>query len=251
MRWWRLTIFFVLVAALLSLSMSVLDWRMTQWSITTVGDFFSPFLAPDFSLDFLQRVANGALETLAMAAIATLISAVLAALLAFAADSGNRFFYFVLFNGLRTIPELLFASILVLVVGLGSTAGVLALTLHTTGVLGRLFASALQNSERDHGNALRLAGASAWTVFLFGFFPTVKTQWLSYTLYRSEMNIRAAAVLGLVGAGGLGQQLYFSLSLFQYHKAATLILATIVLVIAAETLSRYLRRNRFSNAQVD
>jgi len=247
----RAVIFIALISTLIGFSIATLDWRMMVWSMPSLTDFFAPFLAPDSSPKFLRVVGHLALQTLAMAALATVVSAVLAAVLAFAADSGLRWAYMLVFNVLRTIPELLFASLLVLLVGLGPTAGVLALTLHTTGVLARLFVSALQNSNRDSATALHLAGASHAQVFLFGLLPAVKTQWLSYTLYRSEMNIRAAAVLGLVGAGGLGQQLHLTLSLFQYHKASTLILATMLLVIFAETLSRYLRRNRFSQAQVD
>ncbi len=247
----RLVLFLLVLIALLAFSVMTLDFRLMSWSLTSMGEFFAPFLAPDLSPDFLRTVAQAAWQTVAMAVVATVVSAGFAMLLAYVADRGQRWALMLVFNVLRTIPELLFASVLVLVAGLGPTAGVMALILHTTGVLSRLFVSALNNTDRSSAQALRLSGATQAQAFCFGLLPAVKTQWLSYTLYRSEMNIRAAAILGLVGAGGLGQHLHVALSLFHYHKASTLIITTLLLVIAAESISRYVRRNRFSSAQID
>ena len=114
-----------------------------------------------------------------------------------------------LLNALRAVPELVWAALMVLAAGLGPNAGTLALALHTTGVLGRLFAEALENCPPEPTEALRLSGSSRFLAFCYGTFPGAAPQLLAYTLYRWEMNIRMAAILGFVGAGGLGQLLYF------------------------------------------
>jgi phosphonate transport system permease protein len=243
--------FAALVLLLLLLSVYVLDWRLLSFGAQGLLTFLAQFSAPDLQPEFLRRVARLSLETLAMAVLATLMSALFAALLARRARGWLRLPLKLLFNALRSIPELLFAGLLVIAVGLGPTAGILALTLHTTGVLARLFTETLENAPREPYEALRLSGAPERSAFWFGLWPVVETQWLAYTLYRGEMNLRAAAVLGVVGAGGLGQQLYVALNLFQYPRASTLILATLILILLTEGLSRYLRAARFPAAEVE
>jgi len=147
-----------------------------------------------------------------------------------------------LLNALRSVPELVWASILLVAAGLGPMPGTLALALHTTGVLGRLMAEALENAPPQTAQALRWAGASRWQVFAFATLPQAAPQLLSYTLYRWENNIRAAAVLGVVGAGGLGQMLYYHLGLFQMHEACTVLLAMIGLVALVDAASYGARR---------
>ncbi|MDO9073284.1 MAG: ABC transporter permease subunit, partial [Rubrivivax sp.] len=126
--------------------------------------------------------------------------------------------------------------------GLGPFAGTLALALHTTGVLGRLFAEALENAPAGPADALRAQGVGKARVFLYATLPQVLPQLLSYTLYRWENNIRAAAVLGVVGAGGLGQLLSFHMGLFHMGKTATILAAMLALVAAVDALSYGARR---------
>ena len=121
-------------------------------------------------------------------------------------------------------------------------AGTLALALHTGGVLGRLFAEALENTPAEPAEALRQGGSGRVAAFAYGTLPAVWPQLVAYILYRWENNIRMASVLGFVGAGGLGQMLYFSLSLFQQAQAATVILAMLVLVLGVDTLSAWARQ---------
>ena len=125
--------------------------------------------------------------------------------------------------------------------GLGPFAGTLALALHTTGVLGRLFAEAMENAPATAEASLREAGAGSAVAFVYGMLPLVWPQVIAYSLYRLEMNIRMAAVLGFVGAGGLGQMLYFHLSLFQQAQAATVLIAMLLLVLAVDAVSHLLR----------
>jgi phosphonate transport system permease protein len=150
-----------------------------------------------------------------------------------------------LLNALRSTPELVWAALLLIVVGLGPFAGTLALGLHTAGVLGRLFAETIENATPGPAVALRTRGVGEGRVFLYAILPQVLPQLISYTLYRWENNIRAAAVLGVVGAGGLGQMLAFHMGLFQMRETSTVLLAMLVLVALVDALS-YAVRNALS-----
>ena len=145
-------------------------------------------------------------------------------------------------NALRSVPELIWATLLLIAAGLGPFAGTLALGLHTAGVLGRLFAETIENAAPGPAQALRVRGVSEGRVFLYATLPQLLPQLLSYTLYRWENNIRAAAVLGVVGAGGLGQMLAFHLGLFQMGETGSILLAMLVLVALVDGLSFASRR---------
>ncbi|WP_374265270.1 phosphonate ABC transporter, permease protein PhnE [Zoogloea sp.] len=211
-------------------------------AVAFVRRFFPPALAPAF----LAKVGGAALETLAISLLSTVLAVGGGALLALPASGrhgrlGRGVARFAL-NLLRSVPELVWATLMVLAAGLGPFAGTLALALHTTGVLGRLFAEALENAPPAPAEALAAGGAPALAGFLYGTLPQVAPQWLAYALYRWEMNIRMAAILGFVGAGGLGALLYYSLSLFHEAEASTAILAMLVLAIAVDGASAWLRR---------
>jgi phosphonate transport system permease protein len=211
-----------------------------------IGDFVLAFLPPDLSADWLFKVGHGALETIAISALGTLLAVACGLLLALPAaghygraiETATRF----ILNALRSVPELVWATLMALAAGLGPFAGILALALHTSGVLGRLFAEALQNAPPTPADALRQAGARPLTAFAYGTLPAVAPQLLAYSLYRWEMNIRMAAILGFVGAGGLGQLLYVELSLFHQAQACTVIAAMLLLSIAVDGGSAWLRR---------
>ncbi|WJM54523.1 phosphonate ABC transporter, permease protein PhnE [Pseudomonas asiatica] len=211
-----------------------------------MGEYAGRFLHPDLSAGHLRAVAHGALETLAMSGLGTLLAMLLGMLLALPA--AGRFGWplqacaRLLLNALRAIPELVWAALTVLAAGLGPNAGTLALALHTAGVLGRLFAEALENAPPEPAAAIRLQGGSQVAAFCFGTLPNLWPQLLAYSLYRWENNIRMASVLGFVGAGGLGQMLYKTLSLFQEAQASTVIMGMLVLVLLVDALSDVLRQ---------
>ncbi|MFJ2709718.1 phosphonate ABC transporter, permease protein PhnE [Pseudomonas sp. NPDC087346] len=215
-------------------------------SLKQMGVYAQRFLSPDLSSTHLQAILHGSMETLAMSTLGTLLAAVVGILLALPAagrfgwplQSASR----LLLNGLRAIPELVWAALMVLAAGLGPNAGTLALALHTTGVLGRLFAEALENTPPEPAEAIRLQGGNPVLAFCYGTLPNLAPQLLAYVLYRWENNIRMASVLGFVGAGGLGQMLYVSLSLFQEAQASTVILAMLVLVLGVDSLSAWSRQ---------
>ncbi|HEK1768074.1 TPA: phosphonate ABC transporter, permease protein PhnE [Pseudomonas putida] len=214
--------------------------------LAQMGEYASRFLSPDLSSEHLRAVARGALETLAMSGLGTLLAMLLGLLLALPA--AGRFGWplqgaaRLLLNALRAIPELVWAALTVLAAGLGPNAGTLALALHTAGVLGRLFAEALENAPPEPAAAIRLQGGSQVAAFCFGTLPNLWPQLLAYSLYRWENNIRMASVLGFVGAGGLGQMLYTTLSLFQEAQASTVIIGMLVLVLLVDAFSDVLRQ---------
>ena len=208
--------------------------------------FFISFFPPNFSPEFLAKTFKGTLETLAISAIGTLLATVFGLLLALPASGRygialQQITRFAL-NLLRSVPELVWAALMVLAAGLGPFAGTLALALHTTGVLGRLFAETLENAPPAPEASLIESGAGSAAAFIYGTLPGVMAQLVAYSMYRWEMNIRMAAVLGFVGAGGLGQLLYFHLSIFQQAEASTVMIAMLVLVIVVDTVSALFRR---------
>lgn len=215
-------------------------------SLGHMARYAARFLSPDFTAGHLWAVGHASLETLAMSALGTLLAAIAALLLAIPAAGRLGWplqgLAKLLLNALRAVPELVWAVLMVLAAGLGPNAGTLALALHTAGVLGRLFAEALENTPPEPANAIRLQGGNAWLAFCYGTLPNLWPQLLAYTLYRWENNIRMASILGFVGAGGLGQMLYVSLSLFQEARASTLILAMLLLVLGVDALSGWMRQ---------
>jgi phosphonate transport system permease protein len=219
---------------------------LTGESLRQMGRLVAEFFPPDLSSAFLVKTAWAALQTLAVSAWGTLLAAVAGVCLALPASgrfgSLPRQVARLVLNLLRSVPELVWAVLMVLAAGLGPFAGVLALALHTSGVFGRLFAETLENASREPEEALVQSGSGAVPAFFYGSLPLVQPQWVAYVLYRWEMNIRMAAVLGFVGAGGLGQMLYFHLSLFQQPQAATVLGAMCVLVILVDATSNRWRR---------
>ena len=213
-------------------------------ALRAMGRFVAEFWPPDTQPAFLRKVLQGAWETLAMSALGTALAALCGLALALPA-SGQRAVRMpsrLLLNALRSVPELVWAGLLLMAAGLGPFAGTLALAVHTTGVLGRLFADCLENAPPGPAEALRTQGVGRLPVFLYATLPQVLPQLVSYTLYRWENNIRAAAVLGVVGAGGLGQLLSFHLGLFHMPRTATVLAAMLLLVLAVDALSYAVRR---------
>ena len=246
--WFMLGLFALIVASFWTLD---LQWAQflspgaARSMLRFVGEFFPPDLQPAF----LRRVMQGTWETLAMSALGTLLAALGGLLLALpasrmhAADPARgRRPTRLLLNALRAVPELVWAGLLLISAGLGPFAGTLALAVHTTGVLGRLFAEAIENAAPGPAAALRAQGVGKLRVFFYATLPQVLPQLLSYTLYRWENNIRAAAVLGVVGAGGLGQLLAFHMGLFQMAKTADVLIAMLLLVALVDALSYGMRR---------
>ncbi len=241
------------IAVLVVTSFWSLDLQWGQFlsleGLNSMGRFIGEFFPPDLSATFLRKVAWGTVETLAMSLLGTVLAAAAGLLLALPASrlhAGGRNLSRaptrLVLNALRSIPELVWASLMLIAAGLGPFAGTLALALHTTGVLGRLFAEAAENAPPEPGFALRTQGVGDVRVFLYATLPQILPQLLSYTLYRWENNIRAAAVLGVVGAGGLGQLLAYHMGLFHMGRTATVLGAMLLMVALVDAVSYGARR---------
>jgi phosphonate transport system permease protein len=237
--------FVVLLVLLVALSFWSLDLQWAKFfshdAVARMGRFAGELGSPNLEKSFLAKLWPATLETFAMSVVGTLLAAVFGLLLALPASKtwpGDparwRFASRLVLNALRSVPELMWAALLLIAAGLGPFAGTLALAIHTTGVLGRLFAEAIENAPEGPGFALRVRGVSEGRVLLYATLPQVLPQLLSYTLYRWENNIRAAAILGVVGAGGLGQMLAFHLGLFQMAETSSVLIAMMLLVLLVD-----------------
>ena len=245
--------FVVMLAAMVVLSFWSLDLQWAQFfskhAMARMGRFMAELLSPATDSAFMAKLMPAMLETLAMSVVGTLLAAGFGLLLALPAartwpgDKARwRGVSRLLLNALRSVPELMWAALLLIAAGLGPFAGTLALAIHTTGVLGRLFAEAIENAPEGPSFALRLRGVPEGRIFLYANLPQIIPQLLSYTLYRWENNIRAAAVLGVVGAGGLGQMLAFHLGLFQMAETSSILAAMLLLVLLVDAASYAARR---------
>ncbi|MBD9668291.1 phosphonate transport system permease protein [Variovorax paradoxus] len=243
----------VAMVALVVASFWSLDLQWARFfsidSLARMGRFAGELANPALGAAFLQKLLPAALETLAMSVVGTLLAVAAGLLLALPASklhAGDparwRGPTRLLLNALRSVPELMWAALLLIAAGLGPFAGTLALAVHTSGVLGRLFAESIENAAQGPAFALRVRGVPEGRVFLYATLPQVLPQLMSYALYRWENNIRAAAVLGVVGAGGLGQMLAFHLGLFQMRQTSAVLLAMIVLVALVDAASYVARR---------
>ena len=230
-----------------------------------IASYVAKLFPPDLSARTLSDAGVGAVETFAISFVGSLLAVAIALPLSLLTtrsllyrgilyegrrlgpvSKGIRIGIYggakALLNLLRTIPEVVWALVFVLLVGLGPFPGVLALGFHTGGVLGKLFGEVLDDVNPKPIEALHSAGAGRLAIFFYGILPQAAPQCLSYALYRWEVNIRAAAVMGFVGAGGLGQRVYIAISLFLEHQLLTLILAIYVMVTLVDWLSAFLRR---------
>ncbi|WP_420548144.1 phosphonate ABC transporter, permease protein PhnE [Curvivirga sp.] len=147
-----------------------------------------------------------------------------------------------LMDAARAINEMVFAMLFVVAVGLGPFAGVLALWIHTTGILAKLFSEAVEAIDPRPVEGIRATGATALQEVIFGVIPQVLPLWISYSLYRFESNVRSATVLGIVGAGGIGMVLWENIRGFYYAETAAVMLLIIVSVSLLDLLSQRLRK---------
>ena len=241
----------VVVLVVLSFWSLDLQWAkfLSAGAFSKMGRFLAELTQLEGSPLFIRKLLLASLETLAMSAVGTLLAVALGLALALPASKtfdGDparwRGLTRLVLNALRSIPELIWATLLLIAAGLGPFAGTLALALHTAGVLGRLFAEAIENAPPGPSQALRVRGVGEGRVFIYATLPQVLPQLISYTLYRWENNIRAAAVLGVVGAGGLGQMLAFHMGLFQMGETGSILLAMLMLVALVDALSFASRR---------
>ena len=218
-------------------------------SINTILNFIQEFFPPNLEKNFVFKVLFASWETFAMSIVSTFFAGIIGLLVAIPASNFQkgvpnflRNLSRLILNVLRSIPELVWAALLIISAGLGPFSGTLALMLHTIGVLGRLMAEAIENVDKEPSMFLFANGANRLQIFFYTTLPQLLPQFVSYVLYRWENNIRVATVLGVVGAGGLGQMLNFNLSLFLMEKSCTVIITMILLVLIVDFFSGCIRK---------
>lgn len=224
--------------------------------------FVAEMFPPDVSAATLRVTGRGLVETFQMSLLGALLGALVALPLAAlgTADAatigasrtarltGALPYHAarLVLNVFRSIPDILWALVFVVALGLGPFPGMLALAVHSAGVLGKLFSETLEGVPERPVSALRAIGATRLQRLLFGRLPQAASACGSLTLYQWECNIRSATILGFVGAGGIGQEILVAMNLFDYPKVATLVGATVLAVLAVDRLSAALRR-RFAS----
>ncbi|MGY3483976.1 phosphonate transport system permease protein [Bradyrhizobium sp. USDA 4011] len=190
-------------------------------------------------------------ETLLISYVGTLTGAVFAfALNFFAAQNTSpgpwvRFTVRRLLEFARTVPGIVFALIFVIAFGLGPMAGVLAIAIHTTGALGKLFAEIVENADMKPVEGIRATGASWLSCMRFAILPQVSAGYASYALLRFEINVREASVMGFVGAGGIGQELVVAIRKFYYSDVSAILVTIIVTVFIIDISTGWLRGRLF------
>jgi phosphonate transport system permease protein len=218
--------------------------------IPQMRDYFQkllPSAARPWPLDYLSEIQARLLETVKLALAATVIGAALAlpfVLVGTRPLAGGAWSYAAwrgLLNLLRTIPDLVLASLLVAALGLGPLPGLLALALFSFGVIAKLLADTVETVDPGPLEAIAACGGSRLQKGLFAIGPQVAPDFVAYALYAFEINVRVAAVLGLVGAGGIGQILYRDINFFQYGRVGLIIAATFLVVFLIDALSTWLR----------
>jgi phosphonate transport system permease protein len=196
---------------------------------------------------FPQTVMGATLETIQMALAGTFLALLVAFPLGFLAARNTTphpaVYHGVrlMLNLVRTIPDLALGLLFVAAVGLGAFAGTIALAIHTATVLGKLLSESVENIDEGVVEAIRATGAGYSQILSFAVLPQILPDLISFTLYRFETNIRAASVLGLIGAGGIGYLMNTSFRTFQYQEAAAIVLVLIALVMLVDYLSSRLR----------
>ncbi len=209
-------------------------------------DFIGRMFPPDISN--LGRFLSKTFETIQMAIIGSSLGALIALPLSFLAARNvtpNKFIYHIvrgIFDSFRGINEVVWGLIFVSMVGLGPFPGVLALTIHVVGALGRYFSEAIETADPEIIKAILSTGASKTQMIVRGILPQVKPLFINYSLYYLENNFRAATVLGLVGAGGIGMELLTSIRLFRSQEVLTILIIMVATVIIIDRLSAYIRK---------
>jgi phosphonate transport system permease protein len=207
-------------------------------------DFIRRMLPPDPSV--LGQALQGALQTVQIALVGTTAAAILAVPLALAAarNTAPRWLYYWIrsaLNAFRAIDTLVYALFFVAAVGLGPFPGVLAVIVYTATVLAKLFSEAIEAMDPGPVEAVQAVGATRIQVLRWGVLPQLGPEFVSFTLYRFETNIRAAAVLGFVGGGGIGFYIQTYLRLLNYPAASTVLLVLVVMVMLVDFTSSRLR----------
>ena len=225
---------------------NLLDFRTLANGVPAIATLLRESLPPDFTnvMDWMSPL----LDTLAMSIAGTAIAVSASVPLAFLAARNTTphpaVFHLTrtLLNGLRSVPELIMGIIFVAAVGFGALPGVLALGLHSIGMVGKFFAEAIEHVDEAPVEAADASGATRLQVLWHAVLPQVLPQFADVSIYRWEYNFRASTVMGMVGAGGIGFELMGSLRIMQYQEVSAILIVILLMVTMVDSLSGHLRK---------
>ncbi|SDS23547.1 phosphonate transport system permease protein [Halopseudomonas litoralis] len=226
---------------------NLLDFDTLAQGVPAIMTLAGESFPPDFSN--AASWFSPLIDTLAMSIAGTAIAVSLSLPLAFLAARNTSphpvVFQLtrVVLNGLRSVPELIMGIIFVAAVGFGALPGVLALGLHSIGMVGKFFAEAIEHVDEAPVEAARAAGATRLQVLFHAVLPQVLPQFADVSIYRWEYNFRASTVMGMVGAGGIGFELMGSLRIMQYQEVLAILLVILLMVTLVDALSGFLRKS--------
>lgn len=212
-----------------------------------ISQLASEMVPPDFSR--WQSWLRPLFDTLAMSIAGTVLAVVFSLPLALLAAPNTSphpsvyFFVRTLLAFLRSVPEIILGVLFVAAVGFGALPGVLALALHSVGMVGKFYAEAIEHVDPKPLEAARAAGATPLQVIMHGVLPQVLPQLTDVTIYRWEYHFRASAVLGIVGAGGIGFELMAALRLLKYDEVSAILLSILACIVVVDSIGAYLRKS--------
>nr|WP_235808323.1 phosphonate ABC transporter, permease protein PhnE [Levilactobacillus senmaizukei] len=252
-RRWNWLVWLIIVAVVYVWAIGGLQFTGLQESAGSVSkSIVHGLVNPDW-----KYVYNGSgedlvsliLQTLAIAFLGTIISSLISVPFAFWAARSEKEHYRlrsgsgkVVLTLIRTFPEIVLAIMFIKAVGPGSYAGVLAVSIHSIGMLGKLFSEAIENMDRGAEEAIVSAGGNSPQVFMMATLPTIMPEFISYTLYRFEIAVRSASILGMVGAGGIGTPMIFAIQTRNWPRVGIILLGIVVMVLLIDSLSEQLRK---------
>ncbi|MFZ6689058.1 PhnE/PtxC family ABC transporter permease [Undibacterium sp. SXout11W] len=228
-------------------------------SLSATSRFLGGFFPPNYTPEFLKIVITATWQTIAMATTGTAMAMLAAIPMTFIVNQQlsissigtnrmHRFAYLIRqivrwkLVLLRSVPELVWALLFVRIIGLGPTAGVFAIALTYSGMLGKVYAEIIEASDPHATTVLLENGCSRIQSFLYGTLPNAAPELISYTIYRWECAIRGSVVMGFVGAGGLGQRMDESMKMLAGGEVSTMLIVFVLLVGAADAISHLFRR---------
>ncbi|MFD3445404.1 phosphonate ABC transporter, permease protein PhnE [Microbacteriaceae bacterium 4G12] len=213
--------------------------------LPNIMDLLKEMVPPDWS--YFSKITTAMLDTIRMAVLGTTFGAILALPIALLSASNvftSKFLYgparFIL-NLIRTVPDLLLAAIFVAIFGIGPLPGILALTIFSMGLVAKLLYESIESIDRGPLEAMTAVGANKTQWIFYAIVPQITAHFISYVLYTFEVNVRAAAVLGLVGAGGIGLYYERTLGFLQYQQTSSIIVFTLIVVLIIDYISTTLR----------
>ena len=216
-----------------------------------VGSIFQGLTHPDWAYVYTgdgEDLVSLMIQTVAIAFLGTFISSLLSIPFAFWAartKQGNRFVSGsgkIMLTAIRTFPEIVLAIMFIKTVGPGSFAGVLAVSVHSIGMLAKLYSEAIENMDQGPSESVVSAGGNRWNILAYATLPQLVPEFISFTLYRFELAVRSASILGMVGAGGIGTPMIFAINARNWSRVGIILIGIIITVTIIDFISGQLRK---------